>query len=75
MLSAINAGTTGTNQPDQAEISTAGRTTSAGRVNNRRTLLINGGKSGCRPALEDSESGDNPISLYCPSAKLKWDEN
>jgi len=26
-----------------------------------------------RRALEDSESGDNPISLYYPSAKLKWD--
>ena len=27
-----------------------------------------------RRALEDSESGDNPISLYYPSAKLSWDE-
>jgi hypothetical protein len=27
-----------------------------------------------RRALEDSESGDNPISLYYPSAKLNWDE-
>ena len=27
-----------------------------------------------RRALEDSESGDNPISLYYPSAKLRWDE-
>jgi hypothetical protein len=25
-----------------------------------------------RRALEDSESGDNPISLYYPSAKLTW---
>jgi hypothetical protein len=32
MLSAINAGNTGTNRPHQAEISTAGRYTSAGRV-------------------------------------------
>lgn len=27
-----------------------------------------------RRALEDSESGDNPISLYYPSAKLSWDD-
>lgn len=27
-----------------------------------------------RRALEDSHSGDNPISLYYPSAKLSWDE-
>jgi len=27
-----------------------------------------------RRALEDSESGDNPISLYYPSAKLAWDK-
>ncbi len=27
-----------------------------------------------RRALQDSESGDNPISLYYPSAKLSWDE-
>ena len=27
-----------------------------------------------RRPLEDSESGDNPISLYYPSAKLTWDE-
>jgi hypothetical protein len=27
-----------------------------------------------RRALQDSESGDNPISLYYPSAKLNWDE-
>jgi hypothetical protein len=27
-----------------------------------------------RRALDDSESGDNPISLYYPSAKLTWDE-
>lgn len=27
-----------------------------------------------RRALEDSESGDNPISLYYPSAQLSWDE-
>jgi len=27
-----------------------------------------------RRALDDSESGDNPISLYYPSAKLNWDE-
>jgi len=26
-----------------------------------------------RRALEDSDSGDNPISLYYPSAKLGWD--
>jgi hypothetical protein len=26
-----------------------------------------------RRALQDSESGDNPISLYYPSAKLQWD--
>lgn len=26
-----------------------------------------------RRALEDSESGDNPISLYYPSAKLNWE--
>jgi hypothetical protein len=26
-----------------------------------------------RRALQDSESGDNPISLYYPSAKLEWD--
>jgi hypothetical protein len=26
-----------------------------------------------RRALQDSESGDNPISLYYPSAKLSWD--
>jgi hypothetical protein len=32
LLSAINAGNTGTNRPHQAEISTAGRLTSAGRV-------------------------------------------
>jgi hypothetical protein len=27
-----------------------------------------------RRALQDSESGDNPISLYYPSAKLTWDD-
>jgi hypothetical protein len=27
-----------------------------------------------RRALQDSESGDNPISLYYPSARLSWDE-
>jgi hypothetical protein len=27
-----------------------------------------------RRALEDAESGDNPISLYYPSAKLNWSE-
>jgi hypothetical protein len=27
-----------------------------------------------RRALQDAESGDNPISLYYPSAKLNWDE-
>jgi hypothetical protein len=27
-----------------------------------------------RRALQDPESGDNPISLYYPSAKLTWDE-
>ncbi len=27
-----------------------------------------------RRALQDSESGDNPISLYYPSARLNWDE-
>jgi hypothetical protein len=27
-----------------------------------------------RRALEDSHSGDNPISLFYPSAKLTWDE-
>jgi hypothetical protein len=27
-----------------------------------------------RRSLDDSESGDNPISLYYPSAKLSWDE-
>jgi len=27
-----------------------------------------------RRALDDSESGDNPISLYYPGAKLNWDE-
>ncbi|MCW5983405.1 MAG: hypothetical protein KIT09_35260 [Bryobacteraceae bacterium] len=27
-----------------------------------------------RRALADSESGDNPISLFYPSAKLTWDE-
>ncbi|MGA2630971.1 MAG: hypothetical protein ABSG54_12260 [Terriglobia bacterium] len=27
-----------------------------------------------RRALQDSESGDNPISMYYPSAKLSWDE-
>jgi hypothetical protein len=27
-----------------------------------------------RRALEDSESGDNPISLYYPNAKLNWDQ-
>ena len=32
LLSAINAGNTGTNRPHQAEISTAGRYTFAGRV-------------------------------------------
>ena len=26
-----------------------------------------------RRALQDAESGDNPISLYYPSAKLTWD--
>ena len=26
-----------------------------------------------RRALQDAESGDNPISLYYPSAKLKWE--
>jgi hypothetical protein len=26
-----------------------------------------------RRSLQDSESGDNPISLYYPSAKLSWD--
>ncbi len=26
-----------------------------------------------RRALQDSESGDNPVSLYYPSAKLTWD--
>ena len=25
-----------------------------------------------RRALEDSDSGDNPISLYYPSVKLTW---
>jgi len=27
-----------------------------------------------RRALQDSESGDNPISLFYPSAKLSWDD-
>ena len=36
LLSAINAGNTGTNRPHQAEISTAGRYTFAGRVNDGR---------------------------------------
>jgi hypothetical protein len=27
-----------------------------------------------RRALQDSDSGDNPISLYYPSAKMTWDE-
>jgi hypothetical protein len=27
-----------------------------------------------RRALQDAESGDNPISLYYPSAKLTWDQ-
>jgi hypothetical protein len=27
-----------------------------------------------RRALEDSDTGDNPISLYYPSAKLAWDD-
>jgi hypothetical protein len=27
-----------------------------------------------RRALQDSESSDNPISLYYPSAKLNWEE-
>ncbi len=27
-----------------------------------------------RRALQDAESGDNPISLYYPSAKLSWDQ-
>jgi hypothetical protein len=27
-----------------------------------------------RRALQDSESGDNPISLYYPSARLNWGE-
>ncbi|MBY0506453.1 MAG: hypothetical protein K2X03_21220 [Bryobacteraceae bacterium] len=27
-----------------------------------------------RRALQDSESGDNPISLYYPSAKLNWED-
>ena len=27
-----------------------------------------------RRALQDSESGDNPISLYYPSARLTWDQ-
>ena len=27
-----------------------------------------------RRALEDTESGDNPISLYYPSAKLTWSD-
>ncbi len=27
-----------------------------------------------RRALQDSESGDNPIPLYYPSARLSWDE-
>jgi len=27
-----------------------------------------------RRALDDSDSGDNPISLYYPSARLTWDE-
>jgi hypothetical protein len=34
----------------QAEISIAGRGTSAGRVNSRRSLLMIGRKSGCRPS-------------------------
>ena len=49
MLSAINAGNAGTNRPHQVEISIAGRYTFAGRVNNRRSLIINGGKMGGRP--------------------------
>jgi hypothetical protein len=28
-----------------------------------------------RRALQDSESGDNPISLYYPTAKLEWDQS
>jgi len=27
-----------------------------------------------RRALQDAESGDNPISLYYPSARLVWDQ-
>jgi len=36
LLSAINAGNTGTNRPHQAKISTAGRHTFTGRVNSGR---------------------------------------
>ena len=46
MLSAINAGNTGTNRPHQAGISTAGRYTFAGRVIRRRTLPHFGGVFG-----------------------------
>ena len=27
-----------------------------------------------RRALEDADTGDNPISLYYPSAKLSWED-
>src|ERR1700676_2824728 len=50
LLSAKNAGHTGLNRIMQAVFSTSTWYAFAGYVNNRRTLLMNGGKLGSRPA-------------------------
>src|SRR5277367_4744490 len=50
-LSVRNAGQTGLNRITQAVFSTSTWYAFAGQVNNRRSLLINGRKSGCRPEL------------------------
>src|ERR1700680_880880 len=51
LLSAKNAGHTGLNWITQAVSSTSTWYAFAGHVNNRRTLLMNGGKLGCRPRV------------------------
>src|SRR5271155_882912 len=49
LLSAENAGQTGLNRITHAESSTSTWYAFAGQVNNRRSLFMIGGKSGCRP--------------------------
>jgi hypothetical protein len=49
LLSAQNAGQTGINRITQAVFSTLTWYAFAGQVNNRRSLLMIGWKSGCRP--------------------------